>query len=303
MGSTDHSRALATFISPEVRSYSLGELESACSARAVRTALRTGTLVRLMRGVYVAGEHQDSFAARAHAALRWAGPRGALTGEAALFLWRAVDEAPPLIDVTLRSGTGRQAPPWIRIVYTGTPFPTAEWQSLALALPEVALIHAFGRIDPDSRESVVYKAIGHGHVRVAALREEISRTPRVRGREALLRTIKAITAGSESHLERIGSATVFNTAQLQRLLRQHKVRAEGRRHRLDFYDPKTRTAIELDGAAFHGALHQRERDLRRDAVLAAQGILTLRFGYHDVVERPGWCREIVIETLRSRQQR
>jgi len=288
-------------MSSEVRSYSLGELELACSARAVRTALRTGTLVRLMRGVYVAGEHQDSFAARAHAALRWAGSQSALTGEAALFIWGAVDQAPPLIDVTFRSGTGRQTPPWIRVIYTRARFPTAEWQSRALALPEVALIHAFGRIAPNARESLIFTAIGRGHIRVEALREELSRTPRVRGREKLLRIIEAIAAGSESHLERIGSATVFNTAQLRSLLRQHTVRAEGRRHRLDFYDPKTRTAIELDGAAFHGALHQRERDLRRDAVLATQGILTLRFGYHDVVERADWCRKIVIDTLRSRR--
>lgn len=37
--------------------------------------------------------------------------------------------------------------------------------------------------------------------------------------------------------------------------------------------------VELDGAAYHGAPGQRERDLRRDTALAALGYLTVRFSH------------------------
>ena len=39
----------------------------------------------------------------------------------------------------------------------------------------------------------------------------------------------------------------------------------------------SKTAVELDGWQFQGGREQRDRDLRRDAQLAAAGWLTVRF--------------------------
>jgi very-short-patch-repair endonuclease len=301
VNSTAYSRALDSLLARQVRSFSFSELTAATSERALRVAERNGTVVRLLHGIYVAAEHQDSFAARAHAAARWAGPQGALSGEAALFAWGIAPSPPNVVEVALPCGTRRRPPAWIRPLYTTMLGETATWMSMPVARAEPALIACWGRLTPESREAMVFAGVSRGALSLAALRDAVGSTARMTARADLQRVLTAVARGDESHLEMLGSETVFGTAELQRLLRQHVIRAGGRRYRLDYYDPETRTAFELDGAAFHGALEQRTRDIARDATLAAIGVLTVRFGYWDVKDRPKWCRQIVIETLHSRR--
>lgn len=297
---TRHSRTLATFVAHQVRSYSRTELVSATSAQAVRVAVKNGTLVRVMHGIYVAGQHQDSFAARTHAAMRWAGAGAALTGQAALFLWQVLDEPPLRVQVAMPSGAGRVPPPWIRIVRTLAPHEAASWLSMPVVTAEAALVGCFSQFAGDTREALLFAGVRRGAISIQTLENVLAATPRMRERAELERLVRAISGGDESHLELMGSETVFTTAKLKGLLRQHKVRVDGQRFRLDYYDPATRTAFELDGAAFHGDLAARSRDIARDATLASHGILTVRFGYRDVLDRPEWCRKIATVTLVSR---
>ncbi|MBV9592182.1 MAG: DUF559 domain-containing protein [Actinobacteria bacterium] len=60
---------------------------------------------------------------------------------------------------------------------------------------------------------------------------------------------------------------------------QYAIEVRGRKYRIDLAFVAEKVAVELDGAAFHGSIEQRERDLRRDAALASIGWLTLRFSY------------------------
>lgn len=301
MNSTAHSRALESYVSRQVRSFSIRELTLVSSAQAVRVAVANGALVRLMKGIYLATEHADSFVVRAHAALRWAGPSGVLTGESALFLWGVTPDPPQEIHVALFAATGRTAPHWIRVTRTEARFDTAEWMSFTIARAEPALVQTYGRLPRSSRETLVFDGVRRGVLLAPKLADVLQGTYRVRARKDLQRVVSAILVGDESHLERKGSATVFATNSLKQLLRQHRIRVDGTSYRLDYYDPETRTAIELDGAAYHGDLKARTRDITRDVTLAAQGILTMRFGYRDVMDRPDWCREKIVQTLRARR--
>jgi very-short-patch-repair endonuclease len=49
-------------------------------------------------------------------------------------------------------------------------------------------------------------------------------------------------------------------------------------------------AVEMDVAAYHGSREQREKDIRRDALLATVGWQTLRFGYRPLTGDPEGCR-------------
>ena len=53
--------------------------------------------------------------------------------------------------------------------------------------------------------------------------------------------------------------------------------------------PEVKLAVEFDGAAFHGDREARQRDLRRDAALAALGWVVLRFSYRRRHRRPQAC--------------
>ena len=59
--------------------------------------------------------------------------------------------------------------------------------------------------------------------------------------------------------------------------------------------------VELDGAAFHSSVQQREADLRRDAALATRGIVVVRFSYRRLVSDPPGVRREVIAILDARR--
>jgi very-short-patch-repair endonuclease len=81
---------------------------------------------------------------------------------------------------------------------------------------------------------------------------------------------------------------------------QYRVDLPGGPVRLDAAWPELKIAVEFDGAAFHGSPGARERDLRRDAALAALGWVVLRVGYRDVTERPAVCRAQIAAVHRQR---
>jgi very-short-patch-repair endonuclease len=63
--------------------------------------------------------------------------------------------------------------------------------------------------------------------------------------------------------------------------------------------PEVKLAVEFDGAAYHAGRDDWQRDLRRDAALAALGWVVLRFSYSDVTERPV-CGAQVMAAFRRR---
>lgn len=169
--------------------------------------------------------------------------------------------------------------------------------------PPIAAVQAFGDLPASRRAEALFHPLRTGVVGAQDLRDAIDIVPRVRGRSDFLRLLDAVAAGAESWLEAEGMRRVFNTTEFAHLLPQHVIDVEGVRYRADLYDAKTRTVIELDGSQFHDGTPRRVRDLRRDAALASIGILTIRLGYHDVVERPEWCRRTVRAALDARAKR
>ena len=70
---------------------------------------------------------------------------------------------------------------------------------------------------------------------------------------------------------------------------------------LDRYFDRERLAVELDGAAFHGSPGQRERDIRRDAALAALGIQVVRFSHQRLFNDPDGVRAELLRILSARR--
>ncbi len=289
-------------LSRRPHAFSYRELTALSTEGAVRAALARGEIVRLLPDCYVAAEHSDSFAARADAALTWAGPRAYLGGASALHLWHAIDLPRSHIDVCVPHADRPRGPAWVKVRRLSYEVETRSVGRLRVAMPAFALVQGYGDIPRTARTEAVYRLI-HDGVSVDDLDLALGSVPRVRERRELTRHIDAALQGAESWLEEESLFTVFNTREFGRFMRQHVIRSAHGRYRLDMYDPVTRTAVELDGAAWHGAPDQRARDLQRDADLAAMGIQTVRLTYRDIVERPQWCRQVVREVLTRRSQR
>ncbi|PKQ25341.1 MAG: hypothetical protein CVT64_10075 [Actinobacteria bacterium HGW-Actinobacteria-4] len=291
---------LAALAAREARSFSFAELAAASSPRSARTAISRGLVVRTLPDRYVAREHESSFAARIHAAALWLPEPSLVRGESAIFVWGLLDAPPKLCRLSVPRGTSKSVPAWLQLTNTNVVAPVAHWRGLKVSTLPWAIAQGFGTLPHGQRAGVVYRTIASGLTTPAAIIDVMHQLPRVPQRRELLRTLDAAAQGAESYLEERSFRTVFNTAEFAGLLRQHRVTCGERRYRLDLYDEKTRTAIELDGAAFHSGVDYRERDVRRDAELARIGILTLRLTYRDIMDRPGWCRETVREALRER---
>ncbi|WP_169746722.1 endonuclease domain-containing protein [Demequina silvatica] len=284
----------------EPRAFTYDELIGIASERKARTAIARGDIVRLLPDTYVAAIHAESFAARVDAALLWAGTKAAVSGVAAMFLWGFVEEPPETIEIVLPHPEHPYPPKWIRVRRLSYRPPTTRIGRATVLGPDLAVIHGFGGLARGDRSSAVHRAFRSGFTTPRAIRDALERVPRCTARRELLRRVDAAERGAESYLEEVGLRRVFNTGEFARFLRQHRVMAQGEFFRLDMYDPSTMTAVELDGAASHASPQQRQRDLRRDALLAGIGIQTLRLTYEDITERPEQCRARVREVLEAR---
>lgn len=301
---TPSGASLRESIGNRVRAFTWAELVALSSERATRTAVARRDVVRLLHDTYVAREFAESFTARADAALLWAGHQAVLTGAAAAFLWRLIDQPPDVIEINVPRGRRLRAPAWIRIRSVSYDVPSVLTDDgRQVAQVGMGLIHAWESLSPDRRSTMLFAAVNRSLTTAEEIRELLDQMPRVRHRRPLVAQLAAIDAGAESFLEQHSLESVFVGVEFARLVRQHDVLYDGRRYRLDMYDPATRTAFELDSAAHHGSIGDRTRDVRRDADLAGLGIQTLRFTYRDLMQRPEWCRQKVREVLRVRTPR
>lgn len=276
------------------------ELVALSSVARVRTALSRGDIVRLLPNAYVAAEHVESWAARADAALSWAGPGAMLAGRSALFAWTLLAESPPLVDLILPRNRHMNAPAWLKIRRAAYAIDPISVAGLAAAPISFAIAQGYADMSENERSDAVFGAIARGMTTTQALRHAIAVMPRVRQRRSLDARIAAAEEGAESWLEEHSLRSVFTGHEFDRFVRQHRVVREGRRYRLDMYEPFTRTCVELDSYTWHSREEQRLRDIRRDADLAALGILTVRIASRDLTERPEWCRAIVRDVLAAR---
>jgi hypothetical protein len=69
---------------------------------------------------------------------------------------------------------------------------------------------------------------------------------------------------------------------------------------LDVYCREAKVNFELDGAKWHGSAAARERDLRRDAALAAMGIMVVRFTHGQLTRTPEVVRAQVRAIVAAR---
>lgn len=63
------------------------------------------------------------------------------------------------------------------------------------------------------------------------------------------------------------------------------------------------TNFELDGAKWHGSPEARERDLRRDAALAARGFRVVRLTHDRLIRQPEEVRAQILAILAAARTR
>ncbi|WP_158544507.1 DUF559 domain-containing protein [Blastococcus sp. TBT05-19] len=281
-------------------------LGSVVHPSSVRRWLAAGRLVALHPGWVTTADRADDWTVRAHAAVGYTG--GLLSHWSALHVHGLQAEGVTRLDLTVPRSRRVRTSRWLRVHRSSRPVRTQRVRGLPVTSLERALVDTWGdthhvravRGADSVVRGVVLRAARGRLVDPAAVEAELAACPQLPGRAALLELLGFVAAGCQSELEIRGLRDVVTAPGVPAPRLQHRVHLPDGPVFLDAAWPDLKVAVEFDGAAFHGDLAARERDLRRDAALAALGWVVLRFGWTDVVERPHVCRARVVAVLGQR---
>ncbi len=131
------------------------------------------------------------------------------------------------------------------------------------------------------------------------LHRALAARTRMRWRDEILGALDIIASGVHSSLEHRYARDVEKAHGLPEATRQARMLRGSRPYYLDNLYEVFKVGVELDGRAYH-LVEDRWRDIRKDNVGAASGIVTLRFNWSDVTLRP--CA-VAAEVASALQQR
>jgi hypothetical protein len=256
---------------------------------AVTWQLRQGRWQQLHLGVYVVFTGQPSRDAELWAAVLRAGPDAVLSHHTAAELARLIDQPRPLVHVTVPAGRHLRAIPGL-VVHRSTSLERIRHPSL---LPprtrvEETVLDLVGRATTfDDACGWVTRACGRRLTTEERLRQAMAVRGRQRWREPLAQLLADPAGGVHSVLEFRYYRDVEHAHGLPRAARQVRVRSGQRTQYRDAVYEECRVVVELDGRLAHRD-EDRWRDIRRDNAAAADGCITLRYGWSDVTRYP--CR-------------
>jgi hypothetical protein len=268
---------------------------------AIARRLAAGRWRTVHRGVYATFTGELSRDAVLWAAVLRAGPGAALSHQTAAELSGLADARSDVIHLTVPPGRhpepirGAVVHRSARIAAAIHPAhlpPRTRIEETAIDLTQTAA-------STDAAFGWLSRAVGRRLTTTALLRDALAARPKARRRAELLVALADISDGAHSLLERRYVRDVERAHGLPAAGRQVRVTLAGRTHYLDNCYEVIGLAIELDGQIAH-AIEQRWADMRRDNLHAAAGILTLRYTWADVTERPCLVARQVAAVMRER---
>ena len=270
----------------------------------VDSLVAAGKLIRLQPGVYATPSTAGLWRTRVAALAR--SRRGVVSHGTALALWELVPPPRGPVHLTVEptrsargsAGVALHRAPDLRDVQrriAGTP----------VTCVERAVVDTWGAPGELTRPVVrgaAIDAVRRRLCRAEGLAFEMRRRPRLPGRRELAELVRMLDEGCRSELEIWGCLHVLRAPGMPAFAQQHPVVVAGERFFLDAAYEEVMLAVELDGAAWHGSPRQRERDIRRDALVATIGWQTLRFSVRRMTATPDDCRRDILAAYRARRK-
>ena len=242
-----------------------------------------GAWTRLGRGVFWTRSGPPPWRATAWAGVLLGGDQARLGPEASGHLWQLVAE-PEVVDVLVPYGRGCSADgPWTFVrERPGVRTPRSVGQPPRLPAADTVLDLAARREDGEVVD-LVTRAVAQRVTSVPGLRRALDDRSRHPARKLLLSLLADVDEGVESGLELRYLRDVERPHGLPRGTRNRY--RNGLRYRSDVGYDDFGLLVELDGRLGHDGVG-RFRDFRRDNAFAVRELITLRYGWHDVVEWP-----------------
>ncbi|MGC5333258.1 DUF559 domain-containing protein [Micromonospora sp. DT62] len=281
-------------------------------------ASRSGRLLRVLPGVYVDAALADGRGSAPplarvtpvlarRAAVAYTGGRGALSHLTALEVWklrRQMPGEPVHLDVSTRAGL-RSGPHLVvhhRRSFAPEPPHVLVRDGEPVTRLDRTLVDAWPLLHPADRPAAIIRAVNDRLTTPRRIATALATAPKLADRAALRGLLDRLDAGCRSPLEIWGHDRVFVGPGMPAFRRQVRARLGGRVVYLDLFAEAELVDIELDGATTHGDLREREIDLRRDALLAARGVLVVRFSHRRLLHEPDEVRRETLAILANRRR-
>lgn len=281
------------------------DLISAVPRHVLDWALTAGHLVRVAPEVYADPAVVGEPVTRLLAALRYGGDNAALSHTTGLTLWGL--PLPPGLPVHLTTEDRQLGADPSLVVHRRRGFraepPMVVMRSgLVVVRLESCLVDSWPLLDGYEQRAPLITAVQQRLTTAGRVRAVALESSRIAGRASLLDLTGLLASGCHSELEIRGFRQVFSSPLLPPADRQLPVRIGGRRAYLDMAYAEEMVDVELDGSRYHFGGERRERDMRRDAALAAAGWLVVRFSHRRLHEDPDGVRREVLATLDVRRR-
>jgi Protein of unknown function (DUF559) len=275
------------------------------SQRSLQRWLSSGRLVRLHPGWVTLPEWAEDWTVRAHAATGYTG--GTLSHTSALAAHGLLDRGSFRLDVSVPPRDRLRSTRRLRIHRTRRPCGVIMTGGLAATSVARAVVDSWGDAhrgrrsarSVDQARNALLRATRERTATVAEIEAELAAVPRLPGLTSLRELLGDARAGSQSQLEILGLRALA-AAGLPRPVLQYEIPLGYCSLHVDAAWPEIRLAVEFDGAVYHSGPDDWQRDLRRDAALAALGWVVLRFSWVDVTQRPTVCGAQVAAAYRQR---
>lgn len=274
---------------------SRAELLTGVPRHVVDYAVRAEHLVRAFPGVYADPARLIEPRVRARAGLVYAGPEAALSHLTALGIWRLPGgdlDGPVhvLVSTRRRPRAGHGVVVHRRPRFVAQPPEVVIRDGLPTSRIERCIVDSWPLLPRDAGRAAVIGAVGDRRTTPSRMLVAIGSNLSLPGRAELLRLINLLDRGCRSELELWGYQHVFAGPDMPEIEWNVRVRLENRTVQLDAYCPSARVNFELDGAQWHSSTADRDRDARRDAALAAMGVMVVRFTHDQLVNHPDQVR-------------
>ena len=269
------------------------------SAEAVRQRIRRGRLHRVHRGVYsLAPTRLLSHAGRAYAAVLAAGDAALLSHGSAAWWWALTQRRRRRRHVS-RPGTATRARAGI-VIHGRTglgPEDRAVHERMALTSVERTLFDQAPTAERDDLANQIDHAVErhiYDHAAMEALMHRYPGAPGAPLLRGIFRTWQP-PAFTRSDGEKILRRLIHEGG-----LPKPRVNMELHGYERDFVWPDRGLVVEYDGWDGHKTRTQQERDRRRDASLAAVGVLPLRITGLQLTHARDWVLETIGQALAAR---
>ncbi|OPX07685.1 type IV toxin-antitoxin system AbiEi family antitoxin domain-containing protein [Gordonia sp. i37] len=256
---------------------------------AVHRMVAAGELIGVARGVHRLAAHPLTARTRLRTTVLRVGMQPVLSGVCAAWWWGLVDRHPPVITLTMPSGTRRKRVPGTRIRYRelDTDDVTVHSGLSITALP-LAVLEA----GVEQGIEIVDRALLRRRVSEQQLVDAYRRRRGRRDAATMGTIVTLIGAGGRSYAERI-AIDIFTSHGITGWVAGHPAPP----YEIDFAFPVHRVAVEIDGMAHHSDAEAFQRDRRRGNDLSAAGWNVLHFTYNDLLFRPDYVVERIQRAL------